>query len=93
MIPFRSGYYYFDINDVAIYDKYVILNVLFKNSVTKYEKTLEDGVSLGKNMNKFIKNGFGRFSSTVEEEVLVYILGVLKGIELTKKSNKYYKIL
>ena len=56
MIPFRSGYYYFDINDVAIYDKYVILNVLFKNSVTKYDKTLEDGVSLGKNMYKFIKN-------------------------------------
>ena len=87
MIPYKNGFYYFDINDL---DNYYNMNIrLFFNNKTLYNfnDTFMSALNIGKNMDTDIF--FGRYSSTVEEEVLVFIFGFLKGIEENNKYKNY----
>jgi hypothetical protein len=87
MLPYKSGFYYFDVNNLGYYNN-LNFDLLLKNdSLIKFNKLFLDGIYISKNMNKDCF--FGRYSSQNEEEVLVFICGFLKGLSINQKYKNY----
>jgi hypothetical protein len=87
MVPYKSGFYYFNIDDL---DHYISINIellISNNILANFNNTYIYGLNIGKNMD--INISFGRYSSTIKEEVIVFIFGFLRGIEENDKYRKY----
>jgi hypothetical protein len=87
MIPHKNGYYYFDVNDINYFINMHIELSLNDDLLIKLNNIFIYGLNIGKTMEKDYT--FGRYRSNDEEEVLVFIYGFLKGIDINKQYKKY----